>query len=272
MPKKKPSKPLKIKIGIITDIHYGFNIRAKLGAKAPKLMQAFEKAVALYKPDFIVDMADRISGKDPVSDRENMVALKAHFNRMAAPTHHLHGNHDLRYLSRAENEEITGSPGHSWSKDQGGFHFIFWNPEIKYDPKGLHVSDSDLLWLKNDLASTDRPTIVFSHIPIDHEDKPQPNPHEKIAVRFHYADSQNIREILENSGHVKLCMSGHVHRNHHSQINNIHYISQQSLTQMHQKHYRVPARAWSWLEIDDDHITVKLQGRVRKDYLIPLAA
>lgn len=268
MPRKKPQ----VRVAIVTDIHYGFDSSAKLGSKAPRLMQAFEKAVARHQPDFVLDMGDRVSTRSREDDTHYMETLQHHFNRMAAPVHHLVGNHDLNHVTRPENERITGGPASSWSKDVGNIHFIFWNPDIKPTTKGWRITADDLLWLEENLAKTDKKTVLFSHIPLDHEDKNDPNPWEHILSRFHYADSENIRKILEDSGKVRLCINGHVHRNHHSVINGIHYISQQSLTQTYQKKYRVPAGAWSLLEISDHEIIMKLQGKVRKDYTIPLAA
>ena len=268
MARRKPYS----RAAIITDIHYGFDSGAKFGSKAPRLMQAFEKAVARHKPDFGVDIGDRVSTTSGERDTKNMETLQQYFNRMTTPVHHVMGNHDLSRLSRQENERITGGPASSYSNNVGDFHFVFWNPDMKPTAQGWKITEDDLNWLKNDLAQTSRKTILFSHIPLDHEDKADPHPYENILSRFHYADSDNIRKVLEDTGNVMLCMNGHVHRNHHSHINGIHYISQQSLTQTYQKHYRVPAGAWSWLEIDDDKITVKLQGKVRKDYTIPLAA
>lgn len=269
MGKRARKTPL-LKAGIITDIHYGPDIGSKLGSKAPRLMTAFTKAAALYQPDFIVDIGDRISGRNPRDDRACMEALQTYFNRIAAPVYHVIGNHDVRFLSRADNEQITGNPASSWSLDRGHLHILFWNPEITRDADGLHVRPADIAWLQQDLAATDRRTLVFTHIPLDHEPPAAPNPHEQIAMRFHLSESDKIRQVLEESGRVALCMSGHVHRNHRSQINGIHYVSQQSLTQMYQKHYRIPARAWSWLEVYDDEIMIRLQGKVEKNYRIPL--
>lgn len=267
---KRPRKEPLIRAGIVTDIHYGIDVGSKLGSKAPRLMTAFAKAASLYQPDFVVDIGDRISGRNPRDDRVCMEALQTYFNRLAVPVYTVIGNHDIRFLTRADNEQITGRPASSWSMDYGPIHFLFWNPEIIRNAAGLHVRPEDIDWLRDDLSKTDKRSLVFSHIPLDHEPPAAPNPHEHIAMRFHLSESGKIRKVLEESGKVALCMSGHVHRNHRSQINGVHYVSQQSLTQMHQKHYRVPARAWSWLEIFDDEIVIRLKGKVEKNYHIRL--
>ena len=262
----------KLRIGVITDIHYGLDAGAKLGSKAPQLMEAFRKAAAKYKPNFIVDMGDRVSSRNPESDRHHMESLMQHFNRLAIPTYHVAGNHDIHHLSREENLRITGKSAESYSFDQDGYHFVIWNPYVTREGMDLRVRGSDMDWLKDDLAKNPNPTIVFSHAPLYDEKNPETNPYSKITIRFHHAEAARIRKIMEESGNVRLCMNGHLHRNHHEEINGIHYIAQQSLVQTYKKQYRVPARAWSWVEIDDDKIVVKLQGKVRKDYTLALAA
>lgn len=262
----------KIRAGIVTDIHFGFNVKSKLGAKGPALMTAFEKDVIRMAPDLIVDMGDRISARNAAEDRQHMETLQQHFNRMVVPKSHITGNHDIRFLTRADNQSITGCPATSWCKDQGNIHFVFWNPDVTSDGTGLYVGNSDLEWLKNNANIPGKKTILFSHAPLYQDERPDIGTADKVSLRFHYAQSRTIRKILEGVGNVVLCMNGHEHRNHHSHINGIHYIAQQSLTHMHEKHYRVPARAWSWLDIYDSQIILRLQGKVRKDYLIFLAA
>lgn len=268
MTRRKP----KLRIGVITDIHYGLDTGGKLGTKGPQLMRAFEAAVAGKQPDFIVDMGDRVSSRNAESDRYHMETLMQHFNRMAKPVYHIAGNHDIHFLSREDNLHITGKSAESHSINEGNYHFVFWNPHVTKDGMGLRVTQNDLDWLQNDLQQNPLPTIVFSHAPLYQETNPEPHPQGKVSIRFHHAESEKIREILENSGQVRLCMNGHLHRNHHEEINGIHYIAQQSLVQVYKKKNRVPARAWSWLEIDDDEITVRLRGKVRKDYTVLLAA
>jgi alkaline phosphatase len=179
------------------------------------------------------------------------------------------GNHDIHRLSRAENEEITGKPATSYSFDQAGHHIVIWNPEISRDGTGLRVQAEGLDWLQQDLRSNDKPAIVFSHAPLYQEKTPVAlDPGFKPSIRFHFDESEKIRHILEETGQVRLSMNGHLHRNHHETINGIHYISQQSATQAVRGKPHVPHRAWSWVEASARNITVKLQGRVRKNYVL----
>lgn len=253
-----------LKAAIITDVHYGHDIKDKLGTKAPRLMKHFLKAVNHFDPAFIVDMGDRVSAVSEESDRENMNNYRAHFNEVAAPLHCLLGNHDIRNLGRGENEQITGSPGRSYSKDKQGYHFVFWNPEYVFGKTGIELTQKDIDWLAHDLQKAkDKPAVVFSHVPLDNI-----KGEEKADVKKYYfwTEGKQVRKIMEDAGNVILCMAGHQHRNRYRKINDIHYITQQAFTSQWKSHYRIPSGTFSLLQLDDDKITLSRRGRAKKTF------
>jgi 3',5'-cyclic-AMP phosphodiesterase len=271
----------RLRLAVVTDIHYGPDAGAKLGSHALRLLEKFAKAAANFGPSLIVDMGDRVTAHSADEARSNMKSVKDYFNKLAAPVHSLLGNHDIRHLSRAENEMITGSPASSYSLDQNGYHLIFWNADVNPDKReGLHAGAEDIAWLKADLEATDKPTIVFSHVPLDNNE--QDDLYAKSlrgydANPFFYPEGAAIRDILEKSGKVILCMSGHIHKNRYREINGIHYIVQQSLTQLWDRPprvdeirgpYRKPQEAWSFIELEDDKIVYMLKGKVKKEPLV----
>lgn len=260
----------RVRAAIVTDIHYGIDSRCKLGTKAPRLMKKFIKAVNAIAPDFILDMGDRISHRNCREDAEWMQKLKSQFNEASAPLYCLTGNHDIKNLSREDNERIMGAPGVSYSRDINGYHFMFWNPNVNNGDTGLKLDPEDIQWLTDDLAACNGPVILFCHVPLDNDadDNARAQIYSEKATgivtnRFYYDDAQAVREILEQSGKVILCMGGHRHMNRYREINGIHYITQQSLTNQYREKYHVPAGTWSMLDIDDDRITVTLHGKAR---------
>jgi hypothetical protein len=254
----------KVKFSVITDIHYGFDVGNKLGSKAPRLMEGFIKAVNKYNPDCVVDMGDRISCRNRDTDMGYARQLKEQFNRVAAPVNHLVGNHDAKFMSREDNQDITGSPGTSYSKDYNGYHLVFWNPGVTIQrPDGLTIGDDELQWLKDDLAATDKPAIIFTHVPLDN-DAPDLEEEMKtfsgVAGRFYYKQGHEVRKVMEEAGNVIMCMAGHRHTKRHREINGIHYITQQSFTSAWNGTRR-PMGTFAFVEIEGDKISIALQGR-----------
>lgn len=257
-----------LRVAVVTDIHYGYDFKDKLGSKGPALMDRFVKWAGRlkHKPAFAVDMGDRINSRSQTDDRSFMQELKNHFNRLAMPVHHLLGNHDMKHLSRADNEEITGSPSSSHSLDAGDWHFVFWNPDVALGESGITVTAADIDWLKKDLDATVKNTAVFCHVPFydrNEEKEKIENAGNPIASRFSFEAAPALRDIFEQSGKVRLAMGGHRHKNSHDEIGGVHYITQQSMTSEYKKERSVPSGTWSMLEFEDDRIDVTLYGKAK---------
>lgn len=256
----------KVRIAVITDIHYGFDFRDKLGSKAPGLMKRFVKwAEGLKsKPDAVIDMGDRVNSKNPAEDRRFMQELMGWFKQLSMPVLHLMGNHDNKFLSAAENEEITGSPSGSYSLDIADWHLVLWNPQFASNANGITVSAEDIAWLKNDLDATVKNTAVFSHVPFFHRNEEKErieNQAAGVTSRFSYEMAPAIRKIFEESGKVRRATGGHRHENSHAVVNGISYDTLQSLTSEYQDKYKVPSGTWALIELDSDRIKTKLYGK-----------
>lgn len=254
----------KLRIAVVTDIHYGFDVGNKLGSRAPRLLEQFAKAVNKYNPDCVVDMGDRFSCRNRDMDLAHLKGLKEHFNKIAAPVHHVIGNHDVKFITREDNEAITGSPATSYSREYKNYHLSFWNPNVSIkNPEGLRLTDEDLQWLRDDLKKArGKPVILFSHVPLDNDPQDyhdETREYSGIAGRFYYNQGHEVRKILEDAGNVVLCMAGHRHTKRHREINNIHYITQQSMTSAW-NNTRRPTGAHAFVEIEDDNIVIQLKG------------
>lgn len=251
-------------IVVITDIHYGFNRGVRLGAQAHNLLGKFTARLnKTVHPDLVIDMGDRITYTGHDDDFRYMTALKDDFNQLSAPVVHLIGNHDVKFLSRAENESILNSSSNSHSMDLGGYHLVFWNPDVTYQSFfGLFLRDADIEWLESDLAKTDAPTILFSHVPlIDDGTEPQ-GPSGQIHHYFSWPQAPQVRKILEDDGKTFLSISGHRHKEMHREVNGIHHVVQQSFTHgVHPRRTLVPMRTWSALTLEDGAVTRTVEGR-----------
>lgn len=263
----------KLRFAVVTDIHYGFDVGNKLGSKAPRLMEQFVKAVNRVNPDCVIDMGDRISCRNRDMDIGYLKQVKGHFNAVAAPVHHLIGNHDARFMSRNDNEQITGSPATSYTRDYNGYRLLFWNPNVSITTReGLRLTPDDMKWLRDTLAQADKPVILFSHVPLDNDPKDyeeEVREYTGIAGRFYYAQGHEVRKIMEESGKVIMCMAGHRHSKRHREINGIHYITQQSMTSSWHGTRR-PTGAYAFVEVEDKTINIQLRGTDTKGFtLVP---
>lgn len=258
----------KLKLAIVTDIHNGKDSGRRLGSKAPYLTERFVEVANRFEADIAIDMGDRVSGGSKENDERDMTQLRDIFNKLASPFRSLIGNHDIKYLSRAENEEIMGTPSESHSMDIKGFHLTFWNPNVETNGNGsLWLSKEDLQWLKEDLESTDKPTIVFTHAGLENVEAAADGPNidntNDIDNRFFYPESKKVRRILEKSGNVIAAFNGHRHKKRIREINGIHYITQQSLTNAYGEEHRATG-TYSLIEIEDDKITMNIKGHDRE--------
>ena len=241
-------KPLKL--AIITDIHHGPSRYTKKGAEALRLLETFVKEVSCGDFDVVVDLGDRITNVDKRTDWDLANEVADTFRKIDVPTHHLLGNHDLHYLTPRENELLLGSDLSSHSRDVKGKHLIFWNINLSNTYADNEIpSDSDLSWLYTDLNQTELPTIIFTHVPLDNA---------SMVGNFWFQNNVNVaslkntghaRKIIEASGKVILCVAGHTHWNKLSNIDGIHYLSIQSLSESFTTE-GIASEAWAELTID----------------------
>ena len=254
----------RFRAAIISDVHYGLDIKDKLGTKASRLMTAFMKAVRNYAPAMIIDLGDRISAVSPEEDEKHLKSYSEHFNDVATPLHGVIGNHDDKNMTRAEHTAMIGTPASSYSIDKDGYHLVFWSPNRYVTPdKGIFIDQESMDWLENDLAETDKPVLLFTHVPLDNIGD---EGHCNIDKYFFWTEGEEIRKILEDSGKVLLCMTGHRHRDRHREINGIHYVTINSLVDTYREHYRVPRGTYAFLEVEGDQITIEIKGKTPRVY------
>lgn len=259
-----------LKIALIADIHHGIDVGTKLGSAALTLLQPFVDWVHGIRPHLVVELGDRINDIDKDADFKFTRDIAHAFSAIAAPCVHILGNHDNYKLSREESEGVMQTTFASHSRDVHGYHLVFWNSAVHLiDPGGFQFAPLDLIWLESDLATTDLPTIIFSHIPLDNGsmignfyfDALYPN-------GGHYADGAAAREVIERSGKVVACLAGHTHWNARNTIDGVHYITIHSLTESFTTH-PYPTGAFGILEIADS-LTVEVFGRDPALHRLPL--
>ena len=267
-----PERIKMLEIACITDIHNGPDRGSKNGAAAARLFEEFSNWVEASRLEVVIDLGDRISDVDRSTDTELAREVASWFRKLDAECYHLLGNHDLEELTLEENEEILGCNLRSRSLDLQGFHLVLWNLGSKLSQeKGFFLEEEALSWLKDDLDSTNLPSIIFTHVPLDNGsmkgnfyfDKSYPH-------HAHYSELQGeeIREVLECSGKVILCLNGHTHWNAYHCIDGIHYVTIPSLTETFPT-YPSASESWTKLTIAKE-IHVQVYGKLPIQYHLPI--
>lgn len=239
-------------IAIVTDIHHGQDGFSKKASIALDIFPDFARFANDAKPDLVLDLGDRISDENEATDLRLEREVADAFKAVEAPIRHICGNHDVDFITPAQNTEIFGQEMVSEALDLGDWRLLIWRADAKnYKGLGFALPEHDLLWLATQIARADRPIAVFSHVPLsDHDVRANywfsQNP--KSAT---YPNSHRIRAILESARVPVVCFSGHVHWNTLNRINGIPYATLQSLTESFTTPGE-PARAWTLLELDEN--------------------
>ncbi len=200
----------KIRFGLIADVHQD------IMHDGEERLQAFMDESNSRELDFIVQLGDFCRPYD-----YNLSFLNR-FNQYKGAKHHVLGNHDTDGgFTREQAMEFWGMPARYYSYDTGGFHFIILDgndPNPKpWSGYNRYINSEQQQWLKEDLAKTNLPTIIFSHQTLENEDGG-------------VANQEEVRAILEEAnkkaegGKVIACICGHHHTDYMTDINGIYYI------------------------------------------------
>jgi len=261
-------KPLRI--AVVTDIHYGPDRYSKKGDEAFMLLESFIRQVNSMEVGLVVDLGDRISNTDLATDRKHLADVASAFKSLTKECHHLTGNHDVDHLSIEEHEKILEMSLQHHSLDKESWHLAFWNASCKlHEGEGFRLKQDDLDWLAADLAATDLPSVVFSHMPVDTGSMVGNYYFERrYAHGEQHRNASLARDLIEGSEKVIAVVSGHVHWNQLHFMDGIPHFSLQSLSETFTTHPHA-AGSWALLTLGD---TVELQvfGRDPVMYRMPV--
>jgi 3',5'-cyclic AMP phosphodiesterase CpdA len=264
-----PAAAAPLRIGILTDVHAhdanSPNQHAVMVNYAERL-NAFVDAMNAWPADAVVELGDFVNGVfamgAPLVDPARIpVILSAAVDVLAGfsgPKYFVLGNHDVYDLSKPEFLSVVGAPATTWSFDLGGYHLIALDAQCnRAGVDASHVTwmvqgtvpTSELDWLRQDLASTALPTIVFIHQPLDVE-------FEMEAGGPPVSNRIDVQEALSESGRVIAVFQGHSHENRHTQFDGVHYIT---FAAMVDSDVPVPP-TWGDVTLDPEARTVRVDG------------
>ena len=268
---KPPAKPAPLKMGLITDIHFGTDKQyegqdRKLSSRALSLVRYLVNRMnGDIRPDFVVQLGDLIEDEDAETDEENYRTAIDAFKPLKMPMYHAVGNHEQVNLGLEKIHSMLNYPKLYYSFDAQAFHFVVLFSTSKAHTD-IHVDAAQRKWLAEDLEATDKPTVVFIHHPIDDQDLTGSFWFEKYPKHCFVEEKVEIRETLARSGKVRAVFSGHVHRNNLQTHDGIHYITVQSLVENMSDSRKVPSESYAIVTFGDDEIRVEIAGQDPAEY------
>ncbi len=230
-----------VRFGIVTDCHYADAdpvgtrfYRESLG----KLAECVDRMNA-EKVDFLIELGDfKDENRPPVEEKTlaHLQKIEAVFRRFRGPRYHVLGNHDMdsiskqQFLSQVENTGVRAG-GSYYSFDARGLHCIVLDANYRsdgsdydhgnFDWTDANVPATELDWLRQDLAASHGPVVVFIHQLLDG------------TGSVYVKNAAEVRRILEDSGKVPAVFQGHHHPGAYSKINGIHYYTLKGMIEGH---------------------------------------
>lgn len=265
-----------VTFGMIADVHQD------LQKDALSRLKVFIDKANEVKPDFIIQLGD-------LSHGQQLDSILQIWNLFEGESHHVLGNHDSDHLEKEKVIAKQKMPARYYSYDKGGIHCIVLdlnfiledgeykdfklgnNYRIPSENKNL-ISPDQLKWLDEDLAKTDKPSLIFTH--------------QGVATKWTEnlsPSATQIREVLEkhNRGKEKkviACFSGDLHIDDYLEINDIHYFQINSASYFwieeaavysngHMAEYKDPL--YAFVTVDLGNRTLDVAG-IASEFLSPV--
>ena len=255
-------------VGIFADLHaHDTNSpnEGKIMTNYPQRLGACIKAMNAWPADLMIELGDFVNGRfvigAPLGDPARIVGIldkaEAIYAQFHGPRYYVIGNHDVYDLSKAEFLAHTGATKTYESFDAGAYHFVILDAQYDKNGKDLshvgwavqgNIPPFELDWLKQDLANTDKPTIVCVHQRLDVD-------FDLLSGGPEILDNKAVQKVLERSGKVIAVFQGHEHKNAHTVINGIHYITFDQLTEEHES-----KPSWAYVTLNPTTRTIDIKG------------
>lgn len=218
------SDPTVVTFGAFSDVHYESNGSDETGiANLQSLISTiWNKNI---DTDFVICVGDQTTGNATASDGlADALAVDTAMSAFNGDTYAVVGNHEFgiqaSYISATDT--MLGSDHGYYSVDKNGIHFIFLNST---DATYYSMSQEQLDWLEDNLASSLIPTIVFIHHRVDKDYGDPADWWPSDPQSIYSYNSATLRAMFEADGDVTTVFSGHYHGQTQTIINGIKYIT-----------------------------------------------
>jgi hypothetical protein len=239
--RRTASIPPLVRFGIVTDCHYADVERVGTRFYRESLDKLSECVATMNAEgvDFLIELGDfKDQDKAPVEERtvSYLQGIEAIFQQFRGPTFHVLGNHDMdslskpQFLSHVENTDVAPRRSY-YSFDVKGLHAVVLDANYRadgsdydhgnFDWTGANIPAHELDWLRQDLAASQGPGVVFVHQRLDG------------TGAVYVKNAAEVRAILDQYGRVLAVFQGHDHQGGYSQLNGIHYYTLPAVVEGH---------------------------------------
>ena len=264
-----------VRFGLIADLHAHDTdspLEGKWMTHTERRLAAFTAAMNAWDPDFVIELGDFVNGwvvlgadpGDPARIPEILAWADGLYAAFDGPRYHVIGNHDVYNLDKDQYRSILGIESTYYSFDVGAYHFVVLDVQFAEDGSDLahtytgvagYLPEAELDWLRDDLAATDRPTVVFVHQMLD--------AYIEAWGRALVANQPKIQAVFAEDGDVIAVFQGHDHDNAHNVIDGIHYVTFEALVDQ-----GTPS-SWARITLDPSTRTIVIVGEGdQADYVL----
>jgi len=262
-----PTVSQPVRFGLFADLHAHDTdspLEQKWMTYTEERLLAFTRAMNETTTDFVIQLGDFVNGwvilgadpGDPYRIPDLLAWADSLYATYVGPRYHVVGNHDVYNLDKEQICEILGLDATYYSFDVSGFHFVVL--DVQFDQEGDDLAYTytgvygfapleELEWLRQDLAASGDPTVVFVHQRLDG--------HLDASGRTTVLNQEAIRTELAAAGNVIAVFQGHDHDNAYSELDGIHYITFEALVDQN----GTPP-SWALVTLDPQSRTLSIAG------------
>jgi len=252
-----------IRFGLMSDLHHADKpeFETRFYRETLEKLDEASTEFLVSQIDFAVELGDFIDAADSVEAQLGYLkTINDKFSTVADERHYVLGEHCVDMLNKAEFLAAVEQKESYYSFDRDRFHFIVLDACFRQDgdPFGRknsswadsNIPPKEIEWLRRDLDSTRKRTIVFVHQRLD--------THSNFGVK----NAPEVRRILEASDNVLAVFQGHSHDNDLTDIGGIHYCTLRAMVEGS----GAENNGYSVVEIARDG-TIEVQGfRLQSEY------
>ena len=261
--------------GVLADLHahdVDSPLEGKWMTNTAERLAAFTDAMNAWGADLVVELGDFVNGwvvlgaepGDPARIPDILAWAETLYAAFEGPRYHVIGNHDVYNLDKEQYRTILGIDSTFYSFDAAGYHFVILDVQFAEDGSDLaqtytgvagFVPYAELDWLRTDLETSDAPTVVFVHQPLDD--------YIEAWGRATVANQDQIRAVLAADGDVIAVFQGHEHENVHRVIDGIHYVTFEAMVDQGTQ------PSWAQITLDPSTRTITIVGEGdQADYVL----